>query len=185
MKQARLLLPMLFWTVVMPGTNFAAAQARPAPQHAIPQSSEKSADQQKDQVGNEKNQASAKEADENQAQSADVARTTAKRHPSASHSKPVQARQARPAKITTNSPRTDTPGRVAPLEQTSSKRVTNIPNKAISHHSSSASPSVVSVNGQQFKNSRDPGARLAASGGPVTSPRGTAAISGTGMKHRP
>jgi hypothetical protein len=48
----------------------------------------------------------------------------------------------------------------------------------------SPSPSVA-VNGQQFRNPHDPGARLASTGGPLTASRGTAAINGTNIKRKP
>jgi len=190
MKQARLLLAMMFWTVLLQGTSL-AAQAGPAPQRAIPQSSEKSADQQKDkkdkdEVRNQQDQAQLKEANANQEQPADVTRTITKHRPSTSHSKPVPSHQARPAKTpTTNSPRTDAPPSVAPLGQMGSKAAANIPNKAVSRRKPSAPSSAFSVNGQQFKNSHDPGAHLASSGGPLTAARGTAAINGTNMKRKP
>ncbi len=184
MKTARFLFLTAIGGVLLQSTSL-AAQARPASQQATSQSSEKSADQQKDEVRNEKDQARPKEADENQEQLADGTRTTTKRRPIAIHSKPVPSHQPRPAKTpTTNSPHTDTPGSAAALEQTGSKAATNVPSKGVSQRLS-APPSAVSLNGQQFKNSRNPGARLAVSGGPPTSPRGTAAINGTNMKHKP
>ncbi len=184
MKAVRILFSIMIAAVSLQGATL-AAQASSAPQQAPAQSSEKSADQQKDEVRNEKDQARPKEADQSQEQSASVTRITTKRRPSASQSKPVPSHQPRPAKTpTTNSPHTDTPGSGAAPEQTGSKAVTNVPNKAVSRRPS-APPSAVPLNGQQFKNSRDPGARLAVSGGPPTSPRGTAAINGTNMKHKP
>jgi hypothetical protein len=42
-----------------------------------------------------------------------------------------------------------------------------------------------SVNGLQFRNSRNPGSHLAGGGGPATIARGTAVINGTDVKRRP
>lgn len=182
MKTTRFLFSMMIAAVSLQGVIL-AAQASPAPQQATSQSSEKSADQQKDEVRNEKDQARPKEADENLERS-DMTRTPTKRRPSESHSKRVPSHQPRPAKTPiTNSPRTDAPGSVAALQPMGSNAATNVPKKVVTHYRS-ALPSAVSVNGQQFKNSRDPGAHLAVSGGPPASPRGTAAINGTNVKRK-
>lgn len=168
-----------------PATSL-VAQASPAPQEVPSQGSGKSANQQKDVIRSDKDQGHPKEVDENQEPSADVPRTKNKRRPSVSHSKPVAGHQAGRAKTPTMSnPRNATPGKIAALAQTGSNPATVVPNKAASHRGMSAPPSAVSVNGQRFKNSRDPGARLAVSGGPLTSPGGTAAINGTTMRHKP
>jgi hypothetical protein len=184
MKKARFLFPVMIAGVLLHGTSL-AAQASPVTKQAISQSSENSAEQPKDEVRDEKDQARPKESDDSQLQP-DVTRTTTKHRPNTSHSKPVPSHRVRPAKTpTTNSPRIDAPGSLAPPEHMGSKAATYIPNKTISGRSVSVPSSAVSVNGQQFRNSRDPGAHLAASGGPSTAARGTAAISGTNMKRKP
>jgi hypothetical protein len=163
-----------------------AQEADHASQQVHSQSGEKSADHQKDEVRNEKDQVHPKPADETQEQPGVATGSTTKPRPSLSHSKPAPTYRARSArKPTTNSPRNDESGSIAPLEQMGSKTASNIPNKAVSRRSPSVPLSAVSVNGQQFKNSRDPGAHLAASGGPATTARGAAAINGTEMKRRP
>jgi hypothetical protein len=185
MKPSRFFLAMTFWVVLLQGASL-AAQASPAPPQATSQSGGRSVDQQNNEVRNDQDTARPKEADENQEQSAYVTRTTSKRGPSASHFKPVPSHQVHSAKTrATNSPRTDALGSVSTPQQTGSKAATALRNKAASHHSPSAGPSAASANGQQFRNSRNPGARLAVSGGPPSSPRGTAAISGTNMKRKP
>jgi hypothetical protein len=164
--------------VLLLGTSLARQADRPS-QPMPSQSGEKSADQQKDQ-------AHAKPVDETQEQLAAVTRTTAKHLSSARHSKPVPTYRGRQVKEPiTNSPRMDEPGSLALPEQMGSRAATNVPNKASRPHSPAAPSSAVSVNGQQFRNSRDPGARLAASGGIATTARGTATINGTNMKHKP
>jgi len=168
--------------LLLQGTGL-AAHTSPALKQATSQSSEKSGDQQKDEVRNAKDQTRTKPADENREQSADVMRIISKRPPIASHSKPVSNHQPPSAKtLTTKGGRTEAPGRVAAPGQTGSKA--NVPNEAVSHRPSGPA-SAVSLNGQQFKNSRDPGARLAVSGGRLTSPTGTAVINGTNMKRKP
>jgi hypothetical protein len=186
MKRVHRLFVLMIAAVLSSGTSL-AAQASPAPQQANLQNSEKSAERQKDDVrnDNEKEQARPKQADEDQEQSGDVMRTTTKHRPSASHAKQVPIPRAHPAKTQTkNSPRTDA-GKVAPLEQMGSTAAASIRSEAVGHHSPTVPSSAVSVDGQQFKNSRDPGARLAVSGGPPASARGTAAINGTTMKRKP
>jgi hypothetical protein len=115
----------------------------------------------------------------------DVRPNTTKHRSSAIHYKPVPKHKARQAKMhTMNSLRSDTLRSVTPL-QMASRAAINTPKQAVSRRSQSVLPSAVSVNGQQRKNSRSPGARLTASGGPATIARGTAAINGTDMKRKP
>jgi hypothetical protein len=186
MKTVRFIFVMMIAAGVLPGAGF-AAHASSAPQ-AISQSSDKSVEQQKDEIrnDNDKDQAHPKDTDENQKQSVDMTRTTTKHRSSAGHSTLVPSHQVRPAKMPTNgNTRTDAPKSINPPEQTGSKTTTTIPNQAVNRRSPSAPSSSVSVNGQQFKNSHDPGARLAVSGGSLMSPRGAAAINGTNMKRKP
>jgi hypothetical protein len=185
MKTARFLFPVMIAATLLLVTSF-AAYASPASHQAISQRSEKFTDQKRDEVRNEQEQAGPNEGDKNQEQSANATRPASKRRSSASHSKPVPSDQVRPTKrLTPNSPRTDARGNVAPVAQMGSKLATNIPNKAVSRRGVTPTPPTVGVNGQQFKNSRDPGERLAMSGGPLTAAKGTAAINGTSMKRKP
>ncbi|MGB7131710.1 MAG: hypothetical protein WBD59_12920, partial [Candidatus Sulfotelmatobacter sp.] len=85
----------------------------------------------------------------------------------------------------TNGARIDISRTVTGPREISSKTAVPVPSQAVSHRSLSTPSSAVSVNGQQFKNSREPGAHLAISGGPLTAARGTAAINGTNTKRRP
>ncbi len=182
MRMARTLFMMIV-AALLPTANL-AAQASSAPQQAT-SPSEKSAGQQKDDVRNDKDQPGTKEAGENQKASADMTRTTTKRRPSTSQSGAVITRQAHLRKMPAMSnSQTNAPAGVTSPVQTQSNAPTNIPNKAVSHRPS-APASPVPANGLQFRNTRDPGARLASSGGPLTVARGTAAINGTNMKRKP
>jgi hypothetical protein len=184
MKSVHLLLVITIAAGLLLGTSVGQQADHPS-QPAPSQSGGKSTDQQKDEVRNDEDQAHAKDADHNQGPSRDMRRTTTKRRQIASQPKPVPTYRVRPAKtLTTNRPRTDASGIAAPSEQMG-KAATIIPNKTLGHRSVTASQPSVAVNGQQFKNSRDPGAHLTSSGGPLTSPRGTASISGTNIKHKP
>jgi hypothetical protein len=60
-----------------------------------------------------------------------------------------------------------------------------IPHKTQSYQKTSALASAFSINGERFKNSRQPGARLAINGGPANSTHGTAAINGSDIKRKP
>jgi hypothetical protein len=183
MKMLRFLFFLMIATVSLPGASLALQSDHPS-QQAPSQSVEKSADPQNDAVRNDKHQARSKGTDENQEAPAVVTRTTVKHREGASHPVPLPAYR-RPVKaLAANNPRTAASGSVAHLQQ-SSKAVTGLPNKAANLHSPAVPSSPVSVNGQQFKSSRVPGARLVASGGPATTPRGTAAINGTDMRRKP
>jgi hypothetical protein len=84
----------------------------------------------------------------------------------------------------TNNLRSTLPANSADFRQPDSKAA-NVPARTANPHGTNVSASLVAVNGQQFKNSRDPGARLAVSGGSLTAARGTAGINGTTMKRKP
>jgi hypothetical protein len=181
MKAVHFFFVLIIAVVLLPGASLGQAD-RPSQQSSL-QRGEKSGDRQNDAVRKEKDQTRPKEADENREQLANVTRNTTQRRASASHPKPVPTYRVR--KPTANSPQIHEPGSVAPLKQVGSKKADSITNKAVSRHSPSIPSSAVSVNGHQFRNSRDPGAHLATSGGPAAIARGTAAISGTDMKRKP
>jgi septal ring-binding cell division protein DamX len=180
------ILRFLFVLAVLLLRTSLAQEADHASQQVHSQSGEKSADHQKDEVRNNENQARPKPGDEAQERPAALARSTTKARPRVSHSKPAPTYRVRSVrKPPGNSPRIEEPESIAPLEQMSSNTASNIPNKAVSRRTPSVPSSAVSVNGQQFRSSRNPGAHLAASGGPATIARGTAAINGTEMKRKP
>jgi hypothetical protein len=185
MKWERSLFVLTMVAALLEGSG-PAARASSAPQPATSENREKSGDQQKDEARNERDQTRPKQADESEgASAADLTRTRTKPRPGASHPKPALSPHRRPAKVPTkNHPRTDAPGRLQVPEVTRSKAATSVPNRGTGHRSS-APPFAFSVSGEQFKNPRDPGARLGVSGGPPSTPRGTAAINGTTMKRKP
>ena len=184
MKWERSLFVLMFAAALLEGSGL-RARASSAPQPATSESSQKSTDQQKKEGRGETDQTRPREAAQHEEPSADVTRTRTKRRPGASHPKPAPSPHPRPVKRPAkNNPRTDARGRIAVPELTRSKATTRVPNTAISHRSFEP-PSAVSVSGQQFKNPRHPGSRLGVSGGPPSTPRGTAAINGTNMKRKP
>ncbi len=187
MKTVRLFFVMMIAAVLLPDTSL-AVQASPKPEQATSQRAEKSEDQQKDKddVRNAKDQTHSNEVDENREQSADVTRMTIKHRPSTIHPRTTPNRKLHLAKTSTaGSLRTGAPQSFSTSQQAVPKGVTNAPNKPISNHSASVPSPAVSVNGQQIRNLRGPGARVASSGGPLTAARGTAVINGTNMKRKP
>lgn len=174
-------------TVLLPGTSLARQADHPS-QRAPSQSADKSnSDYQRDvEVRDENEQARSGEANQNSKGSAYLTKTTTK--PRSSTSK-FQRAVNHPRRLNktpgTNGAQIDTPATVTGPEGTSLKIAVPVPNQAVSHRSLSAPSSTVSINGQQFKNSRDPRAHLAISGGPLTAARGTAAINGTNMRRKP
>jgi hypothetical protein len=190
MSKTRILLPMIFWAVLVAGASFGSQSAQ-AQERTSSQSGEKSAKDsspdgskttqargQKDQMGeylveNGKGFAASK-------------RGTPKRRPAASHAKLAPSRQLSSGKTrAANNLQTETPRNALDSHQTGSTMPSQVPNKPLKHSSMTVSPQTVALNGQQFKNSRDPGARMAISGGSANSTRGTAVINGSDIKRKP
>jgi hypothetical protein len=187
MMTVRLFFVMMIAGVLLPGTSL-ARQADHSSQQAASRSSEKSnRDHQRNVEGRDKNgQTHSGEIDQISRRLASSTKTTTKHRSNTIHSQPAASHPRRPNKTPAMSgARIDTAVIGAGPPQTSLKTAVPVPGPAVSHRSLSAPSSAVSVNGQQFKNSRDPGGHLAISGGPITSARGTAAINGTNMKHKP
>jgi hypothetical protein len=189
MREARIFLPMIFWTVLVHGASFGKPSAQ-AQEQTSSQSGEKAANSsragsndtrargEKDQTGNYSY--------ENQKSFAAVKAGACKRSPAVSQAKPPQNRQLRSTKTpAANVIQAESLRNVPGSYQTSQSLSSNGPGKTIRHSSLALHPSTVALNGQQFKNARDPGARMATSGGPANSTRGTAAINGSDIKRKP
>jgi len=187
MKTVHFFFVMVIAAVLAPGTSLARQADRPS-QQAASQSVEKSdSNYQRDvEVREADGQTRSGVAGQFSQYSAPLTKTTTKRRSTTIHSQPAVSHPRRLNRTpVTNGPPIDTPRAVIGPWETSRKSAVPVPSQAVSHRSLSAPSSAVSVNGQQFKNSRDPGAHLAVSGGLLTSSRGTAAINGTNMKHKP
>jgi hypothetical protein len=164
MKMVRFFFVMMIAAVLLPGTSL----ARQAPSQS-----------------GDKSYSNSGEAAQISKRSAYPTKTTTKRRSGTNHAQPAVSHSRHLYKTpATNGLRIDSPGSITGPRESSLKTTVPIPKQAVSHRISAPS-SAVSVNGQQFKNSRDPGAHLAVSGGPLTSSRGTAAINGTNMKRKP
>jgi hypothetical protein len=186
MKTVPFLFVLVIATVLPPGTSLARRADHPS-QRTHSQSSDKSdSKHQSDvEVQGENEQTRSGRADEISKRSAYLTKITTKRRSSTIHS---QAAVSHPPSLderpATNGPWMETAGAVTRTQQTSLKNAVSVPGQAVSHRGLSAPSPAVSVSGQQFKNSRDPGAHLAISGGTMTAARGTAAINGTNMKRK-
>jgi hypothetical protein len=182
MKKARFLCGMIFWAVLVQGASF-GSQSGKAPEQTPSQSAEKSAnssspDRSKDTQTRGEN--------ENEQGFPASRQGTPKRRPSASQANPGPSRQLRSGKTpTANNLRTVTPRNTLDSHQTSSTVPSEVPNKPPKHAGIPVPPPTAALNGQQFKNSRDPGARMATSGGSANSPRGAAGINGSDIKRKP
>lgn len=191
MSKARVLLPMIFWAVLVGGASF-GNQSGQAQEPTPSQSAEKSANSGRagsndTQARGEKHQTTEySSSDENQKNFASVKAGTRKPRPAVSHAKPPQNRQRRSGKTpAANNLQTEALRNVPGSHQTSPSLPSNVSSKTIRHSSLAAHPSTIALDGLQFKNSRDPGARMAVSGGAANSTRGTAVINGSDMKRKP
>jgi len=184
MKTARFLFWIMIEAVLLTGTALARTSSS-APQPASAQNEKSGSDQQKDaDVHPDKDQSRSGEAiDEaivgQKRPAANVTRT-ANQRPSASRTKPPTSHQPHSTKTLATNSRTNPPGSILAPQPTKAAAA-----KAVNQRSVPALPPTASLNGQQFKNSRDPGSRLAVSGGPLTAARGAAALNGSNMKRKP
>jgi hypothetical protein len=190
MKKTRVLLQMILLAVVAEGTSL-EAQSVQAPEQTAATSDEKSnssrAGSNNAQAGGEKDLTNEySPSHDGQKSFAGVRTGTQKRRPAVGNAKPPQNRQLSSAKMpAAKNLQREAPQNVPDSHAISSTVYSNVPGKTVRHSSPSVPPSTVALNGQQFKNSRDPGARTATSGGAANSTRGTAAINGSDIKRRP
>jgi hypothetical protein len=191
MKMMRFIFGLMVGTALLQGLSFARESGR-APQQATAQSPDKPANDSSD----EQNSVPAR--GEKEAGKADIDRKVtspirAKKQTS-KHQTQSRAKVAaihRSQSITTGGNATAGTNAIdshmtrlaaTSVGSTHVSSVLSTSNRKISTPSASAN---AAVNGQQFRPPRDPGARLAAVGGPLTASRGTAAINGTNMKRKP
>lgn len=191
MSKARVLLQMIFWAALVGGACF-GGQSGQAQERTASQSGEKSDNSPRarsngTQARVEKDQTSEYlPSDENQKSFASVRAGTRKPRSALSHAKSPQNRQPRAGKTpATNGVRTETLPNAPDFHQAGSTMPSQVPNRPLEHASTPVPPPTVALNGQQFKNARDPGARMATRGGSVNYARGTAAINGSDIKRRP
>jgi hypothetical protein len=190
MRKARIVLPMIFWAVLVRGGSF-GSQSVQAQEPTPSQSSEKatnnsSPDNSKDTQARGQKDQMGEYPDRGGKGFATAKIGTRKHSPAASHPKPAPSRELRSAKTPAASDlQTAGPQNVTDSHRISPTMSSNVPGKTVRHSSRPVSPPTVALNGQQFKNSRDPGARMASNGGPANSTRGTAVINGSDIKRKP
>jgi len=188
MRTAHFLLSMMIAVALLQGTSL-TSQANSVPQQTASQSrgtSDSSEGQKDGQARSEKSQTG--EADPGVRQNKPERGTShvTQRRLNQSHAKQAPSHQVRPGRTpVASSLRPETLENGVGAHQTGSSTSSGSRSRAINYRSAPVPPRVVGVNGQQFRSSRDPGARLASSGGPVTTTKGTAALNGTNMKRRP
>ena len=181
MKMLRFLLLVMIAAVALERVGF-AGQSSPASQ-APSQSIDKAAEP--NEAHNGTDQARPGEVDQNRKRPSRQTRNTASHRSRVNRPKAAPRHRVRLDKTATNNLRAHATGRATGLQQTSSKAAAAVSGKAAGHRTPPVPSPTVSVNGQHFRNFRDPGARLAVSGGPLTATRGTGAINGTNMRRKP
>jgi len=182
MSTARFVFGMMIGAVLLLGTSF-AGQSHLAPQQSLSQ--DRSPDGSKDsQTGGEKDQ-TGNYSNDNQKTLVEVKGGAREHRPVAVRAKP--APNHRPPSGRTpavNDSRSEAGRNVPDSHPSSSTRSSNLSEKTFKHPSVPGPPPTVAIHGQQFRNSRLPGARMTTSGGAANSTRGTV-INGTDIKPKP
>jgi hypothetical protein len=190
MRKAQILLPMIFWAVLGHSASFGSqpgqaseptpSQSRPATVGARPGSNDET------QVRGEHDQTGGAHSEQDMNIPARVTKGIPK-HRASGNPKPLPSRQARSLKTqAANNFRMGAPRNNMDFHQVGAGISTAAPNKTVNRRSPPVPPPTVgALNGQLFKNGRNPGASLAFSGGPANSMRNTPAINGTNMKRKP
>jgi hypothetical protein len=190
MRTLRFLFAMIVAAALLRATSL-AGQANSATQQTPSQGGEKilsdqPRDSNRDRQVSDERLAGTGDTDREQNTSERATRRAVQRRPSQSHAKPAPTHQLRSARTpVARNLRPKTLENGMGFYQLGSTTSSGVANKAVSHRSAPVPAATVAVSGQQFRNPRDPGARLAISGGPLAAARGTAAINGTNMKRKP
>ena len=180
-RQTRVLLTMIFWAALVRGVSSGSPSGH-AQEPTSAQSSEKSAST---EPASGRNDTPARgQKDQTKRPGVPTAKTRDNRA-AVTHAQPAPRRQRHSAKTTANNLRTETLQNVPDSHHASPTLSSNNPGKTVRHSSPPMSSSTAALNGQQFKNSRDPGARMASNGGLANSTRGTAVINGSEIKPKP
>jgi hypothetical protein len=191
MSKAKVLLPLIFWAVLVGGASF-GRQSNPARKQTAAISNEKSANGSR--AGNNDTQAHGEKdqtteyssSDENRKNFGAVKAGSRKHRPAVSNAKLPQNWQLHSAKTPAGKHlQTEALQNAPGSHQTGPSLSFNGPGKTIRHSSLTVHPSTAALNGQQFKNARDAGARMVISGGSANSARGTAVINGSDIKRKP
>ncbi|HXW91191.1 MAG TPA: hypothetical protein VEK33_11650 [Terriglobales bacterium] len=186
MRKARLLFVMILFALLTRGTGWASQSKQAPEQPALPSDETSLNKSSPDTQIHGPNEPTDKYSDENHRSFAARKDGTRQHRPAAGHAKPAPSRPLRSGKTSAaNDLRTGTPRNVLDSHQTGSAKSPAIPNKLLPRRGMPVPPPTVALSGQHFKNSRDPGARMASSGGPASATRSPAALNGTNMKPKP
>jgi len=180
MRSAQFVFVMVIGAVLLPGTGL-AGQSNQVSEPALPH--DKSPDRSKDsQTAGEKDQTGTYWND-NPKTLVDRKGGVPERRPVGVGPKPAaHPRSGKPLAV--NDPRSETGRNVLDSNPTSSTRSSDVPDKTLKHPSVPVPAPTVAIDGQQFRSSRHPGARMTSSGGPANATR-SRGINGTGMKPKP
>jgi cytoskeletal protein RodZ len=182
MRTVQLVFVMIIGAVSLLGTSFAGQSNQP-PEPML--SHDTSADRNKEsQTAGEKDQM-ANHSNDNHKTLVDRKGGVPERRPVGVGTKSAPSHHPGSGKTpVVNDPRLETGRNVLDSNPTSSTRSSDVPDKTRKHPSVPVPAPNAAVDGQQFRSSRDPGARMTTSGGPANSTR-TRGINGTDMKPKP
>jgi len=179
MRRAQFVFVMAIGAVLLPGTGF-AGPSNQVPEPAL--SHDTSPDRSKDRTAGEKDQ-TGNYLNDNQKTLPGRKAGVPEHRPVGVGAKPAaHPRSGKPPAV--NDPRSETGRNVRDSNPTSSTRTSDLPDKTLRHPSGPVPAPTVAIDGQQFRSSRDPGARMTSSGGPANATR-SRVINGTGMKPKP
>jgi hypothetical protein len=185
MKTAKILLATIFWAVITRGAcvGLQSAQAPSMNHQTVAGEGAKGNENTQAQTGKDE---AVNSPDRSQTAPASPARTAAKGRTVVRPTKPAPSHPVSSAKKPANEslPAANTLADQPKSHPTGSSTSTGSPHKTVNPRSAPVPSYAESLNGQQFKNSRVPGSRMASAGGPANSTRGTAAINGSDMKRK-
>jgi hypothetical protein len=184
MKTPKFLFAMMAWAALVHGASLGQSGQLSAQEAASGEKSSTEAPHNKDgQDVSDKDQA-----DGHMDHKTPVARSkgATKTHAAIHSAKPALSHPAQSANtVKEESLRSSTPFNGMDFRPTGSTPSSSVPTRTVKRSGPSATASNAALTGQQFKNLRSPGARLASTGGPANSTHNTGAINGSDVKHRP
>jgi hypothetical protein len=181
MRTAQFVFVSLIGAVLLLSTSF-VGQSNQVPEPTL--SHDRSPDRSNSQTGGEKDQ-TGNYLNDNQKTFVDRKGGVPERRPVGVGAKLAPSHHPRSGKtLSVNDPRSETGRNVLDSNPSSSTRSSDVPDKTLKHPSVPVPAPTVAIDGQQFRSSREPGARMTTSGGPANSMR-SSGINGTDMKPKP
>jgi hypothetical protein len=185
MKTAKFLFMMVAWVALMHGASL--GQSGQVSEQKAAESGEKSApEMRRENVVEDRSEKDQPGWHADQKTLAARSKSAAKNQPAIHSAKPAQSRPVQSAnKTAEEGVRPSTGLNATNASQTDSRPSPGTPAKTVKHSAPSVTASNATLNGQQFKNSRSPGAHMASAGGPANSTHSTGAINGSDLKRKP